>query len=230
MKRYTDYSIFELAHMTAGQLKNLIEIELMHEGVVVPSCPEEPTYIAYEAPKPCGIAYEVKTNSSWRLVAFKDNEQALTVAENCRGGFDLSTTYLSGKEYHYVSSVQVEPNISPRDIYHQSDLKAVKEAADENERRKKAYDEALKEWKTQSEAGTEITKQIMDTYYDAGRIINRLHSITSTYNKYLRLANDDSAVARAFLQTAYPIEDIIEAEEYQRWLILNPQETPQVES
>lgn len=209
MNRITDLSTKDLLKLTPEDINTYVQIELMHEGIVIPPLPQKPEQFNLA---PTVTVYQIHSNGKV-LCTLPSNELALAVLEAGQNAF-MTEDYLyeAGYDRKFMSKVEDLSIISVK-VYDEHELrrytKELKQSKDAND----AYNSARREYDKINNRAIEITERVNDVVRFATKQQQKATEISNTFSKYTQLANGDYQVALNFLLKAYSQEEIDEANE-----------------
>lgn len=209
MKRLKDYTREELINITDEEMKLLIEVEAMCEGVEVL---EEPKYIEVtEVDAPNIEVYEVEAGGL--VYASKEEAEKVVSFLNSINRGSLDYKYENGYDRKYY--VPVDDLVAAKSIraylyekYCQISklLKANKNAKEVNDKLRSEYNDAVKGY---NNIVAEVQEAIDNAIYEQ----QAEERYKKAYDRYIELANGDKEVAQKFFRNTYNYidEDVIEA-------------------
>lgn len=202
MKRYTEYTNEELIELTQEEIQNLIELEIAFAGIMPVMEPQLPNLASIDLKKELTL-YEVNG------MLFKNAEEAQQVLK--MDVWEENYDY-GGAGYDYKYGEKKDLNMSVVMYYEKEQIWKVRQALTENKRlndsynqEKSAYDKFIKETKN-------IRESVRAAVDNAWTWKNDLDHAKSVYEKYLRLADGNEAIAQSFFRNAFKVRnDVIDA-------------------
>lgn len=202
MKRFSELNSEELAKLNSTQIEELIDLEIAHAGIQ-PVPPPAPVEL-----KDIGIIQSDEAYAVGNLI-FANEEDAKKVAEMAT--FDTDENWQIGYEFKWLKPVSRRP-VERRRFYKQADIEGAKALIFANKEKmnsvqpaKDAYDNFVKET-------SGIRNKVFTAVQDAHHQARKIELARETWQKHLRLADNDRAVAEKFFRDAYKNEpEIIKA-------------------
>lgn len=210
MKVYSDYTEDERADLSREQVRDLLRLEMMKEGIVLPPDPgpgpDEP-----EVGKPDVNVYVVKKKGRWssdKIAAFRTREEADRCAQSKL--VEIETDYDVGDKYRYLKvpqQIQVETDV----VYSMEVIDRHRSALSEYKTAKKEHDKAVDERKEADEAAQKCCDWVWEDWREQKRSKEAKRHIVDTWQRYLDDCEGDERIAAKFLRKAFAEEDIVEA-------------------
>lgn len=208
---FWDLTEKERAALSEPDVERFIDAELMTKGVlkVPPFTLERVEEVALATRTVFGIS----TDHYNRLdVAFETAERAAEFLK--LQPLHLRSEYLPGRSVEYIEPMPPGAQIAPREIAtHEAILQskvALKKAAaakEENERRQREYEKAVK-------AQEQVLQGLWDEWHRCRELDTRRRRTLETFEDYKRIAGGDGQVAARFLLKVFSREQIAEAAEW----------------
>jgi hypothetical protein len=215
MKTYWDYTDQERSLLTEDDVRLLLDVELMKEGVKKPVAPvlnEVPKSPLGQRTRFFGVECKGKYGSDESLsIAFRTAEEAQAFIE--LNAIKSDYDYECGSEFRYALPLN-DAKIVSEELYtldqinqFRSLLKQRKALAEENAR-------LTSEYTKQSGLAEKITDGVWKNWYAAKSRREELQGIVKTYNQYLTLTKEDVGMALSFLAKVHTQDDISETREW----------------
>jgi len=215
MKRYTEYTINELANLNEKETEDLISLECLHEGVKIPIKPIEPIKPILEPRDECYSIREctilMKDKEAIEEISSvlqKHQDKFLLSDYRWRGGWGSDHRYLKNKEANDFS-------VSKTKFFVEGDIDKNGSVLDEYNRLKTEYDKFKKEYDIELTAYSEISSKVKAKIEEACRHVYLVDSYAKQFKNYMRLSDHDLDTAKKFFlqangHTKDMIEEIIE--------------------
>lgn len=209
MNRITDLSTKDLLKLSDDDIERYIQIELMHEGIVVPPLPQKPNQFAL-----------AKTVKVWRiqsggitLCTFPTQEIAQAVLTAGQGQF-MTEDYIYSVGYDKKFMVcRDNCVIIAEDTYDEQDLRRYEKQLAQAKTAQEDYEDAMRVYNDASIKSIDLHSRVLDAVNKARRSHAKAVQLANTFNKYTILANGDRQTAVNFLLQICSQEDIDEANE-----------------
>lgn len=200
LKRYTDYTMQELANITGEELQRLIEIECMREGVSVFAV--EPKLMTLpELPESDAVVYEI---GSFSLTDEEEAKKLLELLKSFKSHCELDYEYGYGYQKKYVKPSKCKYGIDEIQAYSKLKYDEAKYVIKEREKLEEQNASMREKYEKEKEPYEGIKATVMDAYYEALREEERFITANGIYQKYLSLSNGDASTADNFFnQTSY---------------------------
>lgn len=201
--------------MTEDQVKSLIAVEMMAQGIEVPKSPIlEPIEQVEVGSKQLifSIVGKGKYGSTEFLgICFPTLQQAqdFIALRPCKRDYDYET----GSQYQY-SMPLVELSVSTEEVYRQEDvartasvLKQNKAKAERNERISAAHNKAC-------EASRKASDYIWQDWYQCRQTEEAHKNVLSTLHEYIGLTGGEVETAYKFLEKRFSSDEIAQAKQW----------------
>jgi len=194
MKRYNDLKHEELVVLTEEDIERFIDIEIAYNGIMPVSCPEVPS-LAQEGIVATEIAFEVHE------ILCKTEEDAIAISrmEVFRTDYDYNA---GGYDYKWLSPI-LDPSITKKTFYKQSDIVRIKDVLAKNKEKKSEYEKKKEAYDKYLKATGQIRSDVYAVYREAIDLQRDFDAAKLIHKKYLELANQDSVVAMGFFKNTY---------------------------
>lgn len=215
MKTYWDHTEQERSQLTEDEIKSMLDVALMTEGVkkpIAPTLKEVPKSPLGERKRVFGIEAKSKYGSEQSVgIVFPTLEaaQAFIDLNPMKDDYD----YEVGSEFRYFVPLQ-DAKITTTDLYamdqineFRSSLKHRKALSEENQRLSSEFAKA-------SSLSEKITDGIWADYYKCKAKHDTLRGIIATFDDYVKLTSGDKSLALEFLKKVTTGEEI---EEVNQW-------------
>lgn len=215
MKTYHDYSEKERAAMTEEQVKALIAVQMMVDGIEVPKAPtlEELEEVKvgekqnvfsiqgrskYGSPEHCGFCFDTL-----------EQAQAFIALNPCKRDYDYET----GSEYQYASRL-CELSVATEQLYRQADVARVASILKQNKARAERNSRLTAAHVKACEASQRASDGIWSDWYECRRTEEAHKNVLATLNEYIRLAEGEVHTAYKFLGKRFSADAIEEAKQW----------------
>lgn len=209
MNRITDLSTKDLLKLSDDDIERYIQIELMHEGIVVPPLPQKPEQFVL-----------AKTVKVWRIQANGTNLCTFPTQEIAQAVLTASQNQFMAEDYIYSAgydkNFMVCRNnyvIVAEDTYDERDLRRYEKQLAQANTAQEDYEKAMLVYKDASKKSIDLHSRVLDVVNKARRSHAKAVQLANTFNKYTILANGDRQTAVNFLLQICSQEDIDEANE-----------------
>ena len=197
MKKYADLTKHERAILSREGLTNLLNIELMENGLVRP---EKPIYVDIcdmPKPTPCGLLYQVKTGNS--VLTFDTMEKAQAVQN--LGPIATSLEYFRNYSYNlsYVSQNQTI-TIEILDLYKYETLMAYKALDKDNVKLLEANKKQLEIYENTMRRILEIEEPILEDWEICKDRLSLQEDTLKVWDRYLTMSEGSEIAAANFLR------------------------------
>ena len=220
MKAINELSEKKILALTDQEIELMIKLKKAEEGVRFVEKPAEPEYM--EVAEPSLAVYTCSLLEG--TIAFSDKEElakVMAALENCKSAVRVDYKYnatSSGVKYatkslmRYTSSRSWDTVIKSV-VYTEEDYDSVVSILASNSKLRASYDNALKEYKTAIASSAWIEKEILTRVQEVKDKYQQLDRYCHLFaTEYLPLANNDTAIAMAFIDKAYSLNE--EAQSY----------------
>ncbi len=206
MKRYMDHTKAQRYMMDSEQLGQLIDVELMREGVIKEELLPQPEEVPELKSKKIK-AYSIKSGSYTKVGLFTTKKEAELFLANhtpmtpSTHNSDYDHKYLvpldrlSLEEFEFYCEEEITKGVYRDQI---KDIAAIKEMNVEK----------LTAIKASQEAKNKIAEPIYEDRQKLNQLVYKLENIYTVYENYVKTAKDDKAVAFSFLEKSYSASDI----------------------
>ena len=196
MKRYEDYTTKELANLTEEEIKTLIEIECMVNGIA--ACYEKPDLKPIEElPQPDIEVFEVCD------IKFLDKEEAIALLELIRNSKSIVITdydYSVGYSERYVKPDTDCATLSSSKYYSKEAydsmkeaIKCKKEAEQHNREMTEIYNKRMEEYR-------KLESEVNSAVYEAVAEESKFNYAKSVFERYVSMADGNIDVAKNFFE------------------------------
>lgn len=235
-KYITDMTDQEILALTDDDLKRMIQLKMLEEGIKILVRPEEPQYAEVPAKDLSGFCVKVGYSHDHIYYANRESAERVIVAiraeQDSLRKYDYISSYSTSYE-HTFSPYDPEPEITVEEtrVYSRGLFDQVRDALTGNKKLKDAYEKQLKEYKGAEEAAAWIRDEVNNCYYEVTSKYREFESMLAKFQEYLQLADNDSAQASVFFEKAYHPEK--ETRQYlsekSSFMLETPETTPPAE-
>lgn len=211
MKTYWDHTERERSEMTEEQVRDLLDLELMQQGVlkVLPPKVEELTPVVLPKERVFTIRHKDLYGSGTELdVVFATIEHAeafLRLAPKVR-------CYRYGVDAHVAPLL--DPSICPEDLPTKTTVEAKESVLRENTAKQQRNDAARREYDSAIAKIDKATEGIWNDWRACQAKRDRMQKIADTRAEYLRLTGGVGNLADIFLAKAFRSEELAEEREW----------------
>lgn len=198
IKRISELNKEELANLSIGEIKDIIDYECALTGVKLLEEPVEPQYDKPETDK------KIYKIGDFVLDNIEDAQKIhalVTSMKLYRTDTNNYTDYyiepLTKNDYNY-------PEIQISDVYLKETYDKIKPELISYQNRMNEYNEKSNEFEDNKVSVDEIKKKLQDRIKWAYEYTSHVKNYTKIFNRYLELSNNDLNIARKFLLNVYP--------------------------
>lgn len=209
MKRYTDYTTKELANLTDEEIKTLIEIECMVNGIS--TCYEKPDLKPVEKlPQPDIEVFEVCD------IKFLDKEEAIALLELIRNSKSIVRTdydYSVGYSERYVKPDTDCATLSSSKYYSKEAYDSMKETARRKSEAEKHNREITEVYNERMEEYRKLESEVNSAVYEAVAEESKFEYAKKVFERYVSMSDGNIDVAKNFFNNtehSYLLDRILE--------------------
>ena len=209
MKRYTDYTTKELANLTEEEIKTLIEIECMVNGIA--TCYEKPDLkVVEKLPQPDIEVFEVCD------IKFIDKEEAIALLELIRNSKSIVRTdydYSVGYSERYVKPYTDCATLSSSKYYSKELYDSMKETAKRKSEAEKHNREITEVYNERMEEYRKLESEVNSAVYEAVAEESKFEYAKKVFERYVAMSDGNIDVAKNFFNNteySYLLDRILE--------------------
>lgn len=209
MKRYTDYTTKELANLTEEEIKTLIEIECMVNGIA--TCYEKPDLKTVEKlPQPDVEVFEVCD------IKFLDKEEAIALLELIRNSKSIVRTdydFSGGYSERYVKPDTDYATLSSSKYYSKEAYYSMKETARRKSEAEKHNRKIMEVYNERMEEYRKLESEVNSAVYEAVAEESKFDYVKKVFERYVAMSDGNIDVAKNFFNNteySYLLERILE--------------------
>jgi len=197
MKRYYEFNNEQLANLSAEEIQNLIDLECAMQGIqILPPKPKKPELVEFESDL---RAYEVAG------FFLKEHDEAVELLD-ILNSFDLFTKDYGSNELIKITKEDYRyPKLEVSEAYSPEYYSKIKAEKEHYEKIKEVYKSDTKIYEEAKAEIRKIEEEVLYKVDEAKQIIREVNNIKQLFNRYLKLADGDRAIAINFLKSVYDI-------------------------
>lgn len=215
MINYWDYSEKERAELASESIEAMLTVELMRNGVLKPVAPNLTPIVSLqtgERRKYYGLKGKSKYGSDESLsVCFETVEQAQKFLElqPLKSDYD----YEIGSENGYVTPIG-NASIQMMEAYSLEQINTYRSAMKQNKANADRNEKEITRFREASEKADKITSHVWEDWNNCRSRRSELSTISNTFTEYLKMTQNDAAMASGFLAKAFSNTEIAAAIEW----------------
>ena len=209
MTRITELSTKDLLKLSEKDIEHYVQVELMHEGIVVPPMPEKPEqFVLTKTVK----VWKIRGDGS-NLCTFPNQEIAQAVLAASQGQF-MTENYLYkfGYDKKFMACCS-DCVVVAEDVYDEQELSRYENQLSQSRAAQEDYEKLLKTYNKVNEEAIDIRERVLSVVNTAKRDYIKATQLSQTFSKYIVLADGSRQVALAFLLRTFTESEIDKANE-----------------
>lgn len=211
MNRITDLTKVQIAQLSEDDLKQYLQVELMHEGIVVPPpLPAPPE--KKDIPKTVEV-FHIK--GDWGVICTLPTAELAQAVLSASNGAFLNERYIYEVGYDKKFGEGTDKcSIVPEMFYAEHELRNAAKELIAYASAKKAYEDDRRAHEKAMERYNQTASRIRSIHYEATDAAQDASAIHRTFKDYVKMTNGDQAMALTFLLKVYNQDQIADANEF----------------
>lgn len=206
LKYITEMTDEEILALTEDDLKRIVQLKMMEEGIKIVVRPTEPTYASL--PNKDVAGYELKVGYGSDHIIYADKQSAERVLDAIRNelGQLRRIEYMHGASYERtLKQYDDEPKLSVEEVrFYSTELyEQVKDNVEGNKKLKDNFEKESVAYRENHSSAEWIRNEVNNRYDDVNRKYRGFKEMLNKFSEYLELAENDGVQATAFFIKAF---------------------------